>query len=350
MKRKQLMITDMHFDVLKLIIMLVAKSSHGAADLARLLSVSRLFMTLSDEKEILQAAAFDNVNLSSGLQYFQNIKGLLYRCAHAGNAAAQYMLGKTLLLTSSKLLIGKREHAFLGSSPMCGCPECQTHTEQYAPAYSFMAHFMPNEVRSKDSNSSLPHFIFVRFFLERCGRDDLLEMRLYLYHYFEYFLGSEVGGSLVRIRNSIKKMCIYGDAAQCYERMANKCIEMKGKTDTMVVVHDRAAQRSHQYGAKRREVVDMLSGREAYDGEPLNLDKIFDAFTEEFQKMSDVSEDLLKDMNYRTVQNAAIMFDRLEKSYIKGGSEALKELATNRCNAISMFDGFFLKDHTWLQD
>ena len=39
MKRKQLMITDMHFDVLKLIIMLVAKSSHGAADLARLLSV-----------------------------------------------------------------------------------------------------------------------------------------------------------------------------------------------------------------------------------------------------------------------------------------------------------------------
>ncbi|WJZ98266.1 hypothetical protein VitviT2T_016805 [Vitis vinifera] len=350
MKRKQLMITDMHFDVLKLIIMLVAKSSHGAADLARLLSVSRLFMTLSDEKEILQAAVFDNVNLSSGLQYFQNIKGLLYRCADAGNAAAQYMLGKILLLTSSKLLIGKREHAFLGSSPMCGCPVCQTHTEQYAPAYSFMAHFMPNEVPSKDSNSSLPHFIFVRFFLERCGRDDLLEMRLYLYHYFEYFLGSEVPGSLVRIRNSIKKMCIYGDAAQCYERMANKCMEMKGKTDTMVVVHDRAAQRSHQYGAKRREVVDMLSGREAYDGEPLNLDKIFDAFTEEFQKMSDVSEDLLKDMNYRTVQNAAIMFDRLEKSYIKGGSEALKELATNRCNAISMFDGFFLQDHTWLQD
>lgn len=253
---------------------------------------------------------------------------------------------QTLILTSSKLLIGKTKYAFYGSSNPCECSDCQ----QYAQAYSFLAHFMPNEVPSKDSNPNLPHFIFVRFFLEQCGHDDLLEMRLNLYHYFDYFLGSEIGGSLVRVRDSIKKMCIYGDAAQCYEKMANKCMEMKGKTDTMVVVHDRAAQRSHQYGAKRREVVDMLNGREVYCGEPLNLDKIFEAFTKEFRKRSDVSEDLLKDMNYRTVQNATIMFDRLEKSYSKGGSEALKELATNRCDTISLFDGFFLRAHTWSRD
>lgn len=51
-------------------------------------------MALSNDKEILQAAVFDNVNLSSGLQFFQNIKGLVYKCAHAGNADARYMLGK----------------------------------------------------------------------------------------------------------------------------------------------------------------------------------------------------------------------------------------------------------------
>ena len=255
-------------------------------------------------------------------------------------------------MSSSKLLVGKRVYAAYGYSYMCGCPDCQIHTEEYAKAYSFMAHFMPNEVPSKDSNSSVPHFIYVRFFLEQCGRDDLLETRLNLYHYFEYFdgwgsgSGSDVGSRdeslLVRIRNSINKMCIYGDAAECYEKMAKKCMEMKGKTHTMVVVHDRAAHRSHQYGAKRREVVDMLGGREVYCGEPLNLDKIFDAFTKEFRKRSDVSEFSLKDMNYRTVQNAAIMFERLEKSYSKGGTEALKELAANRCDAISIFDQFFL--------
>ena len=61
-------------------------------------------MVLSDDKEILQAVAFDNVNLSSGLQYFQNIKGLVYRCAQAGNAAARYMLGKVRVSATNQFL------------------------------------------------------------------------------------------------------------------------------------------------------------------------------------------------------------------------------------------------------
>ncbi|KAJ9688903.1 hypothetical protein PVL29_014519 [Vitis rotundifolia] len=352
MKRKQLTITDLHFDVLKLIIVLVANSSNGAADLARTLSVSRVFMAFAGDRDILRVVVFDNLKLSRKFQSLQNVKGLIYSCAHAGNISAQYLLAKTLLLATSKLLIREKEYAWLQATSTCLCAECRAYSrwvaEEYTSASSSMVPFLHSRVLRPVSRPSLPHFILVRLFLERCSHDDLLKMRLYLNHYFEYFLGSGGAGFLV-LFNCIKKMCIYGDAARCFERMAKDSIEMKVKAESsaklsdkgakgIIAVHSRMIDWSHQCSARQREMEDMLRGRREYDGEPLDFDKIFAALTKEFETTTAVKEECPNDIWYKSPHVVAIIFGRLEAMFTENSRVAFENVETNRGFAISLFD------------
>lgn len=51
-------------------------------------------MAFAGDRDILRVVVFDNLKLSRRFQSLQNVKGLIYSCAHAGNISAQYLLAK----------------------------------------------------------------------------------------------------------------------------------------------------------------------------------------------------------------------------------------------------------------
>ncbi|KAL6995117.1 hypothetical protein U1Q18_005253, partial [Sarracenia purpurea var. burkii] len=94
MKAMRRMITDLPFDVLKFIMILMVKSSDGAANLARAISVCSVFMKVGEDEDVLKAVYFQNVDVWNNRALFQQANGLLHRCAQVGNEAAQYVLAK----------------------------------------------------------------------------------------------------------------------------------------------------------------------------------------------------------------------------------------------------------------
>ncbi|RVW43700.1 hypothetical protein CK203_080511 [Vitis vinifera] len=263
-------------------------------------------MAFAGDRDILRVVVFDNLKLSRRFQSLQNVKGLIYSCAHAGNISAQYLLAKTLLLATSKLLIREKEYAWLQATSTCLCAECRAYSrwvaEEYTSASSSMVPFLHSRVLRPVSRPSLPHFILVRLFLERCSHDDLLKMRLYLNHYFEYFLGSGGAGFLV-LFNCIKKMCIYGDAAR-----------YKGAKG-IIAVHSRMIDWSHQCSARQREMEDMLRGRREYDGEPLDFDKIFATLTKEFETTTAVKEECPNDIWFNSKACSNILIVKILRAW-----------------------------------
>ncbi|XP_059642394.1 uncharacterized protein LOC132284321 [Cornus florida] len=92
MKRKKTRITDLHSDVLKHIMVFVAASLDGAANLARAKTVCKYFKELAEDTDILKAVEFDNVRPSRINRSFWQSNGLLVRCACANNLNACLML------------------------------------------------------------------------------------------------------------------------------------------------------------------------------------------------------------------------------------------------------------------
>ncbi|XP_015063851.1 uncharacterized protein [Solanum lycopersicum] len=140
MKRKrQSKITDLNFDVLKHVMYHVAVSPDGAGNLARTLSVCRLFKELADDSDILKAAAFDQVNLSGIHESFWRPAGMLCRCLPTGNPTAFNTIRKILLVRSTALEIANtraRKKAFAAAiddcSSTCDAVDAQIETiEQF---------------------------------------------------------------------------------------------------------------------------------------------------------------------------------------------------------------------------
>ncbi|XP_057463291.1 uncharacterized protein LOC130753310 isoform X1 [Actinidia eriantha] len=87
-RTKKTKITDLNVDVLKLIMISVAKSSDGAGSFARAISVCKAFTELAEDKELLKAVAFVKGSVSGYDDSFWKINGLLSKCASARNMAA----------------------------------------------------------------------------------------------------------------------------------------------------------------------------------------------------------------------------------------------------------------------
>lgn len=110
MKRKrQFKITDLNFDVLKHIMHRVAMSPDGAGNLARTLSVCRLFKGLADDSDILKAVAFDQIKLSGIHESFWQPAGMLCRCLPTGNPTAFNAIRKKAEILNVSYLILKRD-------------------------------------------------------------------------------------------------------------------------------------------------------------------------------------------------------------------------------------------------
>ncbi|XP_059670369.1 uncharacterized protein LOC132315938 [Cornus florida] len=88
MYQKKTNVTDLNYDVLKLIISSVANSPNGAVNFARTISVCKAFRELSEDKDILKSVDFDDVRVSRRDRSFWYINGLLSKCANAGNWTA----------------------------------------------------------------------------------------------------------------------------------------------------------------------------------------------------------------------------------------------------------------------
>uniref|UniRef100_A0A5B7BHV7 Uncharacterized protein n=1 Tax=Davidia involucrata TaxID=16924 RepID=A0A5B7BHV7_DAVIN len=211
-------ITDLHFDLLMYIMIFVAKSSNGAANLARAISVSRVFMKVAEDRSVLQAVVFANVRVSHQYELFQQINGLLSRCAQAGNVAAQYLLAQIILLSSSQLqtrVLVRGSSKFSSRGRRLTDKACSgIIPKEDSPVVSFMAHFVPDQqacaCKTSSCHRSLPHYELVKLFLRRCSPYDLTKMRLHLNHYLDYFIGRGNGVHLI-LNHSINHMCSIGD-------------------------------------------------------------------------------------------------------------------------------------------
>ncbi|KAH7862096.1 hypothetical protein Vadar_034736 [Vaccinium darrowii] len=77
---KPINITDLNVDVLKLIMVFVAKSSDGARSFARTTSVCKGFLELAEDTEVLKTVVFDKGRVSRFGESFWKIDGLLCKC------------------------------------------------------------------------------------------------------------------------------------------------------------------------------------------------------------------------------------------------------------------------------
>ncbi|KAK4346616.1 hypothetical protein RND71_032955 [Anisodus tanguticus] len=105
---KQSKLTDLNFDVLKHIMYHVAVSPDGAGNLARTISVCRLFKELAHDSDILKAVAFDQVELSGIHESFWQPAGMLCRCLQTGNPSAFNAIRENAEILNASYLILKR--------------------------------------------------------------------------------------------------------------------------------------------------------------------------------------------------------------------------------------------------
>lgn len=114
MKKRQAALLDLHYDILKEILIRVAGSSNGAKDFAKAISVCKAFRQFVEDEDVLRAVAFDDLSIDGcrSRRLFQLMGGLVCRCAQAGQGQAQYILAK-LFCRSPKITLGVR-------LPTCG--------------------------------------------------------------------------------------------------------------------------------------------------------------------------------------------------------------------------------------
>ncbi|CAH1445925.1 unnamed protein product [Lactuca virosa] len=94
--------TDLHLDILNVIVVMIATSSDGARDLARASAVFKNFKTQARKPHILKMVNFQRLTSTTDtLRKHRDRNGLLCMCARAGNQAAESILGKAILLRDS---------------------------------------------------------------------------------------------------------------------------------------------------------------------------------------------------------------------------------------------------------
>ncbi|KAK1357686.1 hypothetical protein POM88_050942 [Heracleum sosnowskyi] len=113
--------TELPYELLHYIILLLVQSPGGAADFARIISVCKNFILLAQDERILKLVNFDMKMELANFKRYQHINSLLVKCSEAGNKAAQFLLGKVILVSSSQLLLCEWQKA-----------KCGVHTFDFA--------------------------------------------------------------------------------------------------------------------------------------------------------------------------------------------------------------------------
>ncbi|KAL8123605.1 uncharacterized protein LOC141716657 isoform X2 [Apium graveolens] len=180
-------------DLLYCIILLLVQSPGGVADFARMVSVCRKFRLFTQKKHILSLVSFDmKLEFKNFIQY-QHINSLLVKCSEAGNIAAQFLLGKVILVSSSQLFLGEWQKAEFHpcDSATLGELRCILATNDPGHDYkvgSFMAYFLPEQVHNSEvSRRRLVHYQLVKVFLLNGSLHDLAEMAVFIKCYIKFF-------------------------------------------------------------------------------------------------------------------------------------------------------------------
>uniref|UniRef100_A0A2P2PKA1 Uncharacterized protein n=1 Tax=Rhizophora mucronata TaxID=61149 RepID=A0A2P2PKA1_RHIMU len=206
-RRRQTTITDLDYDVLKYIMVLVAMSEDGPANIARALPVCKFFMRLAGDEEVLKAVSFDNLKIFDRLKLFQQYNGLLTRCSLAGNAAAEYLFAKLMLVSCSQLLESGRK---LLSLEMSSIDEesFNSISKRVSEASSFMAHF---DITRASSSKVFPrhsnHYQLLRRFLCHCSHDDFSQMQQHIRSYFDRYIERSDHLIFIHVINNMKNSC-----------------------------------------------------------------------------------------------------------------------------------------------
>ncbi|KAK1357676.1 hypothetical protein POM88_050932 [Heracleum sosnowskyi] len=102
---------ELPYELLYQIILFLVQSPVGAADFARILSVCKSFLLFAGDERILKLVNFDIRMELKNFYRYQHINSLLVKCSEAGNVAAQFLLGKVILVSSSQLLLCEWQNA-----------------------------------------------------------------------------------------------------------------------------------------------------------------------------------------------------------------------------------------------
>ncbi|KAH7852294.1 hypothetical protein Vadar_022910 [Vaccinium darrowii] len=213
-----------------------------------------VFSKVAEDTDVLKAVCFHDMIINPcGL--FQQTNGLLHKCARVGNAAAQYLLAKVILMSSSQLLpaVRKGGHTSFGSQRMniseCLCKMPQD--DDNVVAANFMAHFAPDQACStKYPSQTLLHSELVRNFLCQCSAHDVTLMHLHLNAYVDCFAEHGSRGNYV-LHYLINKMCHYG----------HRVIGLGGET-----LEDKKREMKEMFAEKMEQLLAWKIARESDQG------------------------------------------------------------------------------------
>ncbi|XP_074376035.1 uncharacterized protein LOC141717747 [Apium graveolens] len=139
-------------ELLCYIILLLVQSPGGATDFARMVTVSRNFNLFVQDERILKVVNFEIKMELKNFKRYQHINSLLVKCSEAGNVAAQFLLGKVILVSSSQPLFGEWQKVERDVHP-CVFPTLRelscilgTNVPTRNPEVcSFIAYFIPQQ-------------------------------------------------------------------------------------------------------------------------------------------------------------------------------------------------------------
>ncbi|GAB4825650.1 hypothetical protein Ancab_008524 [Ancistrocladus abbreviatus] len=193
------MIAELDYDMLKEISIRVARSSDGAKNFARAISVCKSFRKLVEDEDVLKAVVFDRLLLSKRYELFQPINGLVNRCAQAGNTEAQFILAKVILVSSSQLyseklmIIMRKSQASSCHDASIGNAGIVKPCKERFLASSFMGYFMPDQDYATEApHRNLFHFQVVRLFLIQGSPSEITKMQIHLNNYVRFFFEKEL--------------------------------------------------------------------------------------------------------------------------------------------------------------
>lgn len=187
MSKRPAALADLHYDILKEILIRVARSSEGAQNFAKAISVCKAFRQFIEDGDVLRDVAFDDLSMDGHWELFQLTGGLICRCAQAGQEQAQFLLGKIILVSTSQLVITKKHAIEKGKASSSSSAQAKDVSLQrkITQLSSFLESFLPHRTCPNFIGS---HINFVKIFITLARLSDFEEMEQCLKIYMIYFM------------------------------------------------------------------------------------------------------------------------------------------------------------------
>ncbi|XP_024981313.1 uncharacterized protein LOC112518030 isoform X2 [Cynara cardunculus var. scolymus] len=220
-KKKMKHILDLPYEILTTILIMLASSSDGAGDIARISTTCIRFMSLASQPHVLKAVNFRSLTSTEDYEPHHNLNGLLCQCAEAGNLAAEAMLGRALLFND------------------------------YWFWNVLMDDNQPLIAREGPASGVLLHEKLVRSFIAYSSCQDMAPMRIPLFSYMISFLGYDVArecGILLAVTN----LCSY-EIIRLNVRSLSNIPENSGNNVSVSGLSNAMARLTPPSGATHRE-------------------------------------------------------------------------------------------------